>query len=358
MAKTDDLMTLGLLPERKLNWQMLLSSYGAEIFAVFLLVNVSLIWPDSMSITNKFHVTELIPLPSLRPEAPPKPKAPPVRVKLLPAAHIPPPVVASTTPRLTVPREVHEVKPKPAEVEAPKIAMNNFPAPKITPVAGGARLARVVHTGQFGSSATPTVNAPIQKVQTGGFGDPNGLPGVGKEGAHLTAAKLGSFDLPEGPGQGNGTGGAKGIKGTIASAGFGNGIAQPGNGDGRSNGRGSGGGVQTGGFGTTVVAQATPKTLKQLDSGPATSPVEIISKPNPVYTQEARALKLEGEVLLEVSFGANGQLQVNRVVRGLGHGLDEAAVAAANHIRFKPAQRNGNPVDSTAVVHVVFALAY
>ena len=43
-------------------------------------------------------------------------------------------------------------------------------------------------TGDFGSSATPTVNAPIQKVQTGGFGDPNGLPGTGKEGAHLQAA--------------------------------------------------------------------------------------------------------------------------------------------------------------------------
>ena len=38
---------------------------------------------------------------------------------------------------------------------------------------------------------------------------------------------------------------------------------------------------------------------------------------------------MEGEVLLEVVFGANGALHVNRVVRGLGHGLDEAAVTAA-----------------------------
>jgi TonB family protein len=56
-------------------------------------------------------------------------------------------------------------------------------------------------------------------------------------------------------------------------------------------------------------------------------------------------------------FGANGQLQVNKVVRGLGHGLDEAAVAAANKMKFKPALRNGSAVDSTAVVHVVFQLA-
>jgi TonB family protein len=77
-----------------------------------------------------------------------------------------------------------------------------------------------------------------------------------------------------------------------------------------------------------------------------------------VYTDEARSLKLEGEVLLEVMFGANGTLHVNRVVRGLGHGLDEAAIAAANKMRFKPALRGGQPVDSTAVVHVVFQMAY
>ena len=86
--------------------------------------------------------------------------------------------------------------------------------------------------------------------------------------------------------------------------------------------------------------------------------MEIISKPNPVYTEEARQLKLEGEVLLEVLFGANGQLHVNRVVRGMGHGLDEAAIAAANKMRFKPARITIMPVDSTAIVHVVFQLAY
>ena len=82
------------------------------------------------------------------------------------------------------------------------------------------------------------------------------------------------------------------------------------------------------------------------------------ARPNPVYTDEARSLKLEGEVLLEVSFSATSSLHVNRVVRGLGHGLDEAAIAAANKIRFKPALRNGQPMDSTAVVHVTFQLAY
>lgn len=192
-------------------------------------------------------------------------------------------------------------------------------------------------------------------MQTGGFGDPNGIPGQGKSNAHLQIASVGSFELPSGPGKGNGTGGSKGIAGTVASAGFGNGIASPGLGDGRRSGRGS---VQTAGFAAQETSPGTPHPQRQLDLGPATTPVEVTYKPNPVYTEEARQLKLEGEVLLEVMFGANGQLHVNRVVRGIGHGLDEAAVVAASKMKFKPAMRNGQPTDSTAIVHVVFQLAY
>ena len=120
--------------------------------------------------------------------------------------------------------------------------------------------------------------------------------------------------------------------------------------------KGSGGTVATGGFGSEQVVHSGPKIAQA--EGPATTAVEITYKPQPVYTDEARSLKLEGEVLLEVTFNANGTLHVNRVVRGLGHGLDEAAIAAANKMRFKPAQRMGQPVDSTAVVHVLFQLAY
>ena len=130
-------------------------------------------------------------------------------------------------------------------------------------------------------------------------------------------------------------------------------MATAGKGDGRSNGQG----ISTGGFGSEQVVHQGPK-IAPAETGPATTPVEITFKPNPVYTDEARSMKLEGEVLLEVTFYANGTLNVNRVVRGLGHGLDETAVAAAKKIRFKPALRYSQPVDSTAVVHVSFQLAY
>jgi hypothetical protein len=42
--------------------------------------------------------------------------------------------------------------------------------------------------------------------------------------------------------------------------------------------------------------------------------------------------------------------------QGLGCGLDDNAESAAREIRFKPAQRDHQPVDSTAIAHIVFAL--
>ncbi len=339
---------LGLLPERKINKRALATSYGIVALVILILINLSLLMPDKLQMVT-YHVTELIPMPSLRPEpAPIKTEVPKIKPKLLPAVKLP----VFETPKLVVPREVRREAPQP--VEAPKVVVNQFAAPviKIAP-AGGAR-PQLVHTGDFGgSSQKPTVNAAVEKVQTGGFGDEQGLKGTGKQGAKLYAAAAGGFDMPVGPGQGNGSGGAKGIKGTVASADFGNGIATGGKGDGRSNGQG----VATGGFGSEQVVKGGGPKIAAADTGAAT-PVEITYKPNPAYTDEARSLKLEGEVLLEVSFGANGSLHVNRVVRGLGHGLDETAIAAANKMRFKPALRGGQPVDSTAIVHVMFQMAY
>jgi TonB family protein len=338
---------LGILPERKIDKRALATSYGLITVALLILINLSLLLPDSIKL-QQYHVTELIPMPSLRPEPAPVKVQPVAKPKLLPKVKLP----VFEQPKLIVPREVRREAPQP--VEAPKVVVNQFAPPQLKMTAGGAR-PQLVHTGDFnaGSTKTPTVNAAVEKVQTGGFGDPNGLKGEGKQGAKLYAAAAGGFDMPVGAGQGNGSGGAKGIKGTVASAGFGNGVATGGKGDGRSNGQG----VATGGFGSEQVVHGGPK-LAQADTGAATTPVEITFKPNPVYTDEARSLKLEGEVLLEMSFSANGTLHVNRVVRGMGHGLDEAAIAAANKIRFKPATRGGQPVDSTAVVHVVFQMAY
>jgi TonB family protein len=342
MATPD--LQFALLPEGKVDRRALAVSYGSVLLLLFSLAIIKVIWPERLKIGQRFELTELIPRPDLEPK--------PIKVKPQPAVQTRPvPLPVSKTAKLIVPPEIRRAHPEQPEIAPPKVALNNFAAPLLVPNSSNAQTARIVHTGDFGSSATATLKAAAPNVQTGGFGDPNGIPGQGKPGAHLYAANTGAFDLPQGPATGNGTGGAKGLKGTIASAGFGKGLAQSSQGDGQSHGS-----VQNAGFAPQQVAKSGIN-LQQPDRGPATTPVEITYKPNPIYTDEARQLKLEGEVLLEVIFGANGQLRVNRVIRALGHGLDEAAIAAANRMRFKPALRDGQPVDSTAVVHVLFQLA-
>jgi len=85
--------------------------------------------------------------------------------------------------------------------------------------------------------------------------------------------------------------------------------------------------------------------------------IEILNKPKPVYTEEARRLRIEGTVQLRVVFEAAGQIRVVGVVKSLGHGLDEAAVQAAEAIRFRPARRDGHPVDAPAVIQIQFQIA-
>lgn len=334
-----DQMQFGLLPARKINWRTLVGGYGLVALCLLIVVFIGLLFPDRLAISSNYVVTELIARPDLQPKPMEiKPQRRPVIAKLAPIPQL-------EAPKLIVPRELRVQKAK--VEEAPKVVVDTFKPVLVETSA--TRPAKLLYTGSFGSAAPATIKAQAEKVQTGGFGDPNGASGEGKPNAHMTVASVGSFDAPQGQGTGNGTGGAHGIKGTIASTGFGNGVAaEPGNATRHA--------VQTGGFGAQTIAQSS-LPQKQIQAG-ASTPVEILYKPNPVYTEEARQLHLEGEVLLEVAFNANGQLHVNRVVRGLGHGLDEAAVNAANQIRFKPAMRDGAPYDSTAVVHVTFELAF
>ncbi len=141
------------------------------------------------------------------------------------------------------------------------------------------------------------------------------------------------------------------MRGTVASTGFGNGIANPPPSGGKH------GKVQSGGFADATVADNTPK--KKAASGDApTTMVDILDKPHPQYSAEGRTLRLEGDVVLDLVFQADGTVQVNQVISGLGHGLDEAAVRAAQQIKFKAAKRDGQPVDFPARVRIEFRLAY
>ena len=65
---------LGLLPEKKWNWRTFAVSYGLVTALIIFLILFGLIMPDKLSIVANYHVTELIPLPALRPEPLPPPK--------------------------------------------------------------------------------------------------------------------------------------------------------------------------------------------------------------------------------------------------------------------------------------------
>jgi TonB family protein len=349
-----------LLAETKPRMSALGTSLIVQICLVAFLVTIPLLFPQQMIPHAMYMVTSIAGPPLDIPEPPkPKPPAPPKVAKVTP----PPPVkIEEPKPNVVkfmAPPKIQAPKVKPREVvaELPKVNDTFQPANLKVDTAQPARPREPVKTGLMGSgsSAIPTITkpTPVDKVQTGGFGDPNGVTGPGDPNKRANIGQFGNPALPPGPGYGNGSGGANGQRGIIASTGFGNGVAIPPSGGGKK-----GGTVQTAGFTNTndQVAQ-TPK--KKVDDTPAVEPVVILAKPKPVYSAEAIKLNLEGEVLLEVVFPASGgEVQVNRIVKGLGHGLDEAATRAAQQIKFKPALSNGHPVDFPAVVHIVFQIAY
>jgi TonB family protein len=328
-----------ILPDRRARWDLFGASFAAECVILTALIVIPMLMPQQMEAVKNYWVTpfEAPRLAPWKPQPRPKPKLIPVKrvvVKEIPKPEIVLPKPKIYNPVITTP-QVRRVAMR-KEVPAPEVAkMFHDPTPTIS----------------TGSSAIPTLQKPRALVQTGGFGDPYGLKAQDtKITRSPNANAAGSFDLPPGPGYGNGTGGAKGARGIVASAGFGNGVATGGNGGNR-------GKLQQDTFADDAAAPAQERA-KRTAAQSNDKPVEVLFKPRPAYTQEALAKRIEGEVLLQVVFTASGNVEVGRIVKGLGYGLDASAETAAREIRFHPAERDGQPVDSSAIVHIVFELAY
>jgi TonB family protein len=252
--------------------------------------------------------------PRLPPAAPPRPVREPARAEMpkpLPVA----PIVAKVVepaPAPLVPAAVERPIEKPVIQRPPETGLFDR-----TNAARTSQAAAAVTTGGFGSAAASPRDAAIGAVKTGGFGSTAASP----RDAATGAVKTGGF-------------------GSEAPA-----ARRVANGE-----------VQTAGFDQRASAPAQPSVAAA--TKPIDRPVEIISKPTPEYTDEARSARIEGTVSLELEFTAAGEVRVLRVVRGLSHGLDEAAQRAALRIRFKPAQSSdGRPVDSRATVHITFRLS-
>jgi TonB family protein len=351
---------LALLPDAKPAWNTVGASAILQIAVVTFLVIIPLLFPEKMQTALNYINVEIAQPVIEIPKAPPPPPPPAPKVKAVKVEEVKPPVVEP--PKLN-PKQQHifadltkpKVEPKIKDVKAPELAAPVISEVKIETKDNAPKRPKEdvkLNSMNTGSAAPATVNAPVNKVQTGGFGDPNGLPGKGDPNKATNINRLGSPNLPGGEGYGNGTAGKDGIRGTVASTGFGNGTATP-----PTGGSGKKGSVVSSGFGDASATAAAPKK-KAADGGPADTPIVIVEKPKPEYTAEGRSMKIEGDVVLDLVFLANGTVQMSRVVSGLGHGLDEAAVRAAQQIKFKVAKREGTPVDFPARVRIEFRLAY
>jgi len=335
------------LPKTRTPWTEFVFSTGTQALLILLLIWARLMYPAIVSPPeHSFRSIQLVSTPV------------PINHEPQPVRQLPQPtIVAELDPPTNALRLPAPTPKVPVKVEvdvAPTVNIAPKKLDRLPPNSAPVIPKEAVKTNVFstGSSAAPTTTLAASKVQTGGFGDPNGVPAKESQGKAVNIAALGSFDLPSGPGHGNGTGGAKGVPGVVASSGFGNGTAIA---DSRP--RGSATTVQTTSFASADVAAPPTVRSRPAETTAKAVPAEILSKPNPIYTPEARSLRIEGEVLLEVVLEASGSLHVVRVVRGLGHGLDDNAVRAAEQIHFKPAMRDGQPTDSTVVLHVIFQLA-
>jgi TonB family protein len=342
-----------MLPEGESRMGRVGISALAQILLLIFFVALPIFFPEKLNtIRNMAFIPLAMPVTEVPVAAPPKP--PKIKKVEMKPEIVEPVKLNPKQPHIFIQQKVLQPKIEKIEAKAPElVAKTNFESTIDTQTNMPKRPREEVKVNNLnsGSAAPATVNLPVNKVQTGGFGDPNGLPGKGDPNKTTNVNRLGSPALPGGPGYGNGTGGDKGVRGTVASTGFGNGIANPPEGGGKR------GAIQSTGFvDQSAAAEAPKKKAAAADS--ATGTVNILDKPKPVYTAEGRSLKIEGDVVLDVVFLANGSVQVSHVVSGLGHGLDEAAARAAQQIKFKPAKRDGEAVDFPARVRIEFRLAY
>lgn len=160
----------------------------------------------------------------------------------------------------------------------------------------------------------PQVVAPVVSASP----DPRDKAGVLSEPAAETAS--------QGPGTGAGVG-----------TGQGTGI-----------GEGSGAGIGPGSGGGTGGGPYRP--------GAGITPPSLLQEVRPDYTDDARRMGIEGEVVLEIVVRRDGSVGEVKVLSGLRGGLDRRAMDAVRQWRFSPARRYGTPVDVLVEVAVEFKL--
>jgi periplasmic protein TonB len=331
-------------------------SKGAAITSVVVNITVALLILiiGALVKTNPIvakRITELTlpPQPKVEPPAPKPPPPPPVKLP-------PPPKIE--TPKIKIPEPVKLPDIKPVEVPVPKPVVPAPAPPKaVTPPPapvkvnlGHAEAAHVVNNdahpaavslGQIENPTHPTGPA-VSRVNFGSAGAP-GMSGSGN-GPHASTVSLGSGS-PNGKmgGTDNASHPVTGVKlgvtggtGPLNSKNYSNAPVN----------------VQL------QTAMSPTATKPKVETATAASAPKVLYKPTPAYTAEAKAMHLEGDVMIRIRVTASGGVQVLGVTQGLGHGLDESAKQAIEGTRFRPAlDAEGHPVDWEGVVRVNFQMS-
>jgi TonB family protein len=338
--------SFGLLPEPEKSPASFITSAVVNLTVLCLVLYIGM--TAKHVIQQKYEHTQLI-FPTTPPPEPLKMKVPPPPKVEQPKL----PEVKLDAPKINMPKIEKKPDLKPIqmetkavlpEVKAAKPAVILAPQPKAALTAAApAQVAQAhpsttpVHLGEtFGVTPNPNASRPATVAAIGNpYGGMQG-PAVAPRGV------IGSAGI------GNGTrpGSNAGIVGKVASAGIpaGTGTANT----------GFTGKVASAGIPQMQAVTAPPPAVPQVIRS---TNLEVISKPPVQYTSEARALHVQGDVVLRVTFTAAGQVLVQGVVHSLGHGLDEEARRVAQQIRFHPATRNGQAVDTTTNITITFQLA-
>jgi TonB family protein len=302
--------SFGLLPEPERNPASFLTSCILNSAILALLILLGTVAHHEIQL-RKMESTEIV-FPQI-----PHPRIK-VRVKVPPAPE--PKIVRLEKPKIKVPKiEARPETKLPVIKEA--MALPKFAAAKPAVALAVQPKPALVHLGDL-NGVTPNPNA-IRPATVAALGNPYG-------------DMQGSATAP---------------RGIVGSAGFGDGNRSGTGGNGGAGGRG-----RVAAAGIPGLTSAGSPSITVSEQAKTTPPV-LISHSQPEYTSEARQLKIEGNVILRVTITTSGQMVVHSVIRGLGHGLDDAAMRSAPTYKFQPATKDGQPVEYTTNIIIKFQTA-
>lgn len=302
--------TLGLLPQPRRNPAAIITSSFCNLSILGLLLLFGATAAHRIA-PRKLDVTAIY----LAPSTPPPP--PPIKITSPSPAFLPAPTALAilSAPVLESPK-IQVQKP----VAKPDMTPLNLPEAKTPSIQPANETPRIILAPQPKAAiniaqAQSASQQAHQSVATIHFGSTTGQGSAAPQ--TIAAAGLGSFQAGR-TGQPSGQVAAAGLPSRISSA---------------------------------MTSAARPQ------AEPTITQIEVISGPRPEYTEEARQLRIQGTVVIRVTVTSNGQVRVLNIVRVLGHGLDESAAKAVAQYRFKPATRNGIPVEMTTNITITFQLA-